>query len=459
MGVRLGLAIGAALAVGFALRVAAALSGDLWLDEAWSALLAELAGPVGVFVRIHHDNNHPLTSLWLALVGPEAPLLLQRGLSVMTGTMAILVAARIGQRRSAFMASCLAWLFALSPMLVQWSSEARGYAPVTLFLLSFLDLVDRYRRTGREPSGALAAVAALGTLSHVIMLPGMAAVAAWHLLSGGWRDGARRTGRVFGAAFAFAALMIAIVGGSALAAGGMTIGGTQPFTWDALALGLAEVTGLATGLMPYGSNGLLLGAGLVALLTGSLLFAPRPGRSPVILALLLGAGLPLAASLLQPPNVGFARYHLLTGLALLLAIGWRLGTLRQRRLAVALAMLVGGAMLWQSIELIGRSKGDPGQPVALLQSLRPDGATVLMTSPRSEAVLAIAARRHDYPLRLVGPPCAAADFLSAELDSGQLAPASITHCGRSWSIIGSQAAPAPGYVGWLLAADAGLASP
>lgn len=50
---------------GLALRIAAA-QGGLWTDEAWSMINAQQArDPVGVFLRINHDNNHHLISLTL----------------------------------------------------------------------------------------------------------------------------------------------------------------------------------------------------------------------------------------------------------------------------------------------------------------------------------------------------------------------------------------------------------
>ena len=59
----------AALGIALALRLAMA-RGGLWLDEAWSVAMAhEAANPIAVITGIHHDNNHPLNSWWLQLVG------------------------------------------------------------------------------------------------------------------------------------------------------------------------------------------------------------------------------------------------------------------------------------------------------------------------------------------------------------------------------------------------------
>ena len=61
--------LGAIVLLGLGLRLASA-QGGLWLDEAWSAVLADEVGtPLGIFLSINHDNNHHLNSLWLQLVG------------------------------------------------------------------------------------------------------------------------------------------------------------------------------------------------------------------------------------------------------------------------------------------------------------------------------------------------------------------------------------------------------
>jgi len=120
---------------GLIVRIAAA-SGALWLDEAWSAVLAgDVRTPLGVFVQINHDNNHHLNSLWLQWVGIGAPPLVARGLSIATSTLGIVVAGLIGARRGPLVGIITALLFALSPVLVSLGSEARGYAPMMLMVL------------------------------------------------------------------------------------------------------------------------------------------------------------------------------------------------------------------------------------------------------------------------------------------------------------------------------------
>jgi len=86
-------AVGGLALAGLALRIAAA-HGGLWTDEAWSVIYAAQArDPIGVFLRINHDNNHHLYSLWLQAIGPAAAPLLARAPAIAAGTLCIIVAA------------------------------------------------------------------------------------------------------------------------------------------------------------------------------------------------------------------------------------------------------------------------------------------------------------------------------------------------------------------------------
>src|SRR3982751_6366288 len=86
-------AVGAAMLAGLALRIAAA-QGGLWTDEAWSVIYAARArDALGVFLRINHDNNHHLYSLWLQAIGADASPLLARLPGIVAGTLCISVAA------------------------------------------------------------------------------------------------------------------------------------------------------------------------------------------------------------------------------------------------------------------------------------------------------------------------------------------------------------------------------
>ena len=84
-------AVGGLALAGLALRIAAA-HGGLWTDEAWSVIYAAQArDPIGVFLRINHDNNHHLYSLWLQAIGPAAAPLLARAPAIAAGTLCVVV--------------------------------------------------------------------------------------------------------------------------------------------------------------------------------------------------------------------------------------------------------------------------------------------------------------------------------------------------------------------------------
>ena len=135
-------AVAGSALVGLALRLAAARRG-LWTDEAWSAIYAAQArDPIGVFLRINHDNNHHLNSLWLQAIGLGAPPLLARAPSIVAGSLGVVVAAMLAGRRSRAAGLVAALLFAVSPILVIYGSEARGYATMLLAALLTLLIVD-----------------------------------------------------------------------------------------------------------------------------------------------------------------------------------------------------------------------------------------------------------------------------------------------------------------------------
>src|SRR3954465_8111902 len=125
-------AVGAIALAGCALRIAAA-HGGLWTDEAWSVVYAAQArDPLGVFLRINHDNNHHLYSLWLQAIGVDASPLLARLPAIVAGTLCIPAAALVVARRSAPAGIVAALLFAVSPTMVNFGSEARGYSLMLL---------------------------------------------------------------------------------------------------------------------------------------------------------------------------------------------------------------------------------------------------------------------------------------------------------------------------------------
>ena len=92
-------AVGSIVVASVALRLRAA-GGDLWLDEIWSLenlAIARAAADVDIWLALFFfGNTHPLNTLYLAAVGPDASALAYRALSLVSGVAAGGVAAALG---------------------------------------------------------------------------------------------------------------------------------------------------------------------------------------------------------------------------------------------------------------------------------------------------------------------------------------------------------------------------
>jgi hypothetical protein len=175
---RSGLAAVALIAI--AARVAAA-RGDLWLDEIWSIRFAELAGSAaGVFTRLHHDNNHHLNTLWALVVGDGGPALAYRLVAVVSAGATLALVALRPLRGGRFESLAATVLVGASFFLVQYGSEARGYAPAIFFATAAYLALDAHLRTRRRTwAAAFAAAAVLGILSHLTFLFILCGLLAW----------------------------------------------------------------------------------------------------------------------------------------------------------------------------------------------------------------------------------------------------------------------------------------
>ena len=362
--------------IGLALRIAAA-RGGLWLDEAWSAELAhEAKTPIGVFLNINHDNNHHLNSLWMQFVGFDSPPMLQRALSIVTGTIAIAVAGGIFAPRSKPVALIAAALFAVSPMVVTLGSEARGYAPMSLALLVAILLVSRWLvdDTAERTRQRLALCFALGALSQLTMVFGCVALVGWVFFALArrttWFDAAGRTLHLFLPALVALAAVIALVFGAAWASPtGFQFGDYKPFQILLFLHGIVEMLGYTVG-WPIVSLWLIPGALILVVL------AHRAGATHLAFYRLAIVAFPLTLAILHAGNPGHPRYYLVAAIALLLMIAEMTGAMIarggwQRALAsVALAaILLGG--LWQDADLIRNQRGDPDPAIAAMAARSP----------------------------------------------------------------------------------------
>ena len=440
-------AVGAIALAGLGLRIAAA-RGGLWTDEAWSVIYAAQArDALGVFLRINHDNNHHLYSLWLQAIGPAASPMLARAPAILAGCLCIPVAALLAGRRSRTAGVVAALLFAVAPTLVAFGSEARGYSMMLLATLTMLLLVSD-AVDGRAARGAnwwLAVIAVFGMFSHLTMAAPVGIASLWFYLeqrsSLGPTAALPATVRLMGPALAATiGVVIFVFEAAALSPTGMRLGGYQPFAGPRYAGALDDLVRWSVGLSspwPW----------LVPVLLGaSTLFVAvrRPhwlGSRTRLYALLILA-VPLAAAVVQPGNSGYARYYLASAIGVLLFLSEWIGrglTNRPtvRAAASLLIVILVGASLYRDSVLVAVARGRPADAVADMAALSPGGARIAFAEPRLKAVVAVAAERTGYPARFAGG-CAPADFLLAKQARwARGVPADVERCGVSMEAIDS----------------------
>jgi hypothetical protein len=415
--------IGLLALIGLSLRIAAA-HGGLWLDEAWSAVFARDAGSaLDIFFTIRHDNNHYLNTLWLYLTGWGAPPVVSRLFSIVTGTLTIVAAGMIGLRRGPLQGIVFALFFALSPILVAYGAEARGYAPMFLALTVAIWVVLRWldHPESRAPSLLLAPITAFGMLSHLTMLFGLLGIGLWAtavLMKGrSLGDGMRAALDLFGpAALVAIAILACGVLIPLLSANGYQVGSYEPFSLVSLSDGISILVVYALGLRGIISYGILLS---LVLLLPLLLGSRRTDRTFFLLCIISLVTVPLLFLIARIGNAGFGRYQLLTGFGLLLVASeiiaqgitnkawWRPIAI------VSLVLLIVGQMTI-TLAIVANKRGDPAGAISALAARAPNGATVLVGHNRDVAVVEAAAASAHYPVRVSQEVCGGAQFLFLE---------------------------------------------
>ena len=439
------LAIAALTLFGLVQRLLAA-RGALWLDEAWSATFAqEAVTPAGVIWRINHDNNHILNTLWLQLVGPDAPPMLQRALSIATGTATIPLAATFGFRRSSASGLLAALAFAISPMLVTYGSEARGYAPMVAAFVAMLVLVDHWLDhddARPAPAIGLAILALLGTLAQVMMIAPLFAIVGWAGATLWRRHGFERAFRLTAAALVpaligAASVLLTMVCAARAAPHGFTIGSYYPFHLADWAGGISNAVAWTLG---FGAAGhWAAAAGLAA--AGLLLVTQRnDARAPFYVVMIIA--FPLAFALFRIGNVATPRFYLAAMAALLLLAADAFGAVIERRrplwaIAALVALFVIGTVRLDAA-LIANRRGDPAVAIAAMRAAAPNGAALMLPDRRLVPVFDQAARDARYRLRIAGTSCSPAPFLILDNDHPVADPSGLHLCCGLYHLIASR---------------------
>src|SRR5689334_8427055 len=145
---RFGIIILLIIVIAAILRIAG-IFDDFWLDEIWSYSVARHVHKLSDILLspdIHIDNNHPLNTLFMWLMGDLRLWWIYRLPALAAGIGSVIVTAIIALRRGSVEALVAALLVGFSYPLIFYSSEARGYALVVFFALLGFDALERYLR-------------------------------------------------------------------------------------------------------------------------------------------------------------------------------------------------------------------------------------------------------------------------------------------------------------------------
>lgn len=354
---RSGWLLAALLIVATALRVPGLFS-DFWLDEIWTLkIVLGMDSAWDVFREVRHSNNHHLNTLWFYLIGDHRSWIPYRLPALAAGVASVWLAWRIGARRGRCEAAFAAGLCASSYLLVHYSSEARGYAPVVFFgLAAFALLPAFFRRPTTVRAAGFWSVTGLGFLSHLMYLHVLVAAGVWALVVLGGDGGVRRVLRDGLRLFAPPALFL-------LAFYWFDVRLTKIGEGPELDAGEVFVRALsyAIGGPPSGPLALAAAVAGLGLFGASVLWWQRQGRAEwVFLAVVIFAS-PAVSFALMRPEVFFVRYFLvstafgLIALAGPLAEAWTRGGAWRAGVALGIAaVLLGNGLLLTRFYRYGR---------------------------------------------------------------------------------------------------------
>lgn len=330
-------------------RVWASLD-DFWLDEIWSWMFAaEAPSAVHLFTQVRHDNNHFLNTWILYLLGPDRPWIVYRLPAVAAGVATVALSGFTAWRWGRVEALTALAITGGSFLLIQYSSEARGYAYALLFTVALWELAQRSFETRRVGcDGLFAACAVLGFLAHVTFVCVYAALVGW----GAWRLLREEHAWPKRAAMLVGWLLIPLSFLGWLAwvnLRHLAIGGGDVLPWTEV---ITQTLSLAVG-GPWSGPAAAVTAAAVVIAAAAGLYQMHRAGLHLWLPLTAGAFLlPALVLLVTQPAVVYPRYFLVNVLLLQLLLAWllaqvyRRGRLGQLLYALALAAMLAGNVVW-----------------------------------------------------------------------------------------------------------------
>ncbi len=157
----------------------------MWLDEIWTiqGVQAGVHSPTDIVLSVKHDNNHFLNSFFVYLIGPGRADWAYRCPALIAGTLAVFLAGWIQRLQGAVSCMSAMLLTGFSYLLVNYSSEARGYAYEILFavaLFGILCQLDQQVSVAWELMFTV--VCMLGFLAHPLFLNVYLSAQIWMVL-------------------------------------------------------------------------------------------------------------------------------------------------------------------------------------------------------------------------------------------------------------------------------------
>jgi MFS family permease len=369
------------------LRIAAA-RGELWLDEIWTIQGVQAAhSPADIVLSLKHDNNHFLNSFMVYLIGPDGAAWMNRCPAVIAGSLTVLLAGWIQRRRGSATTLAALGLCGFSFLLVNYSSEARGYAYEMFFALAAFGILCQMKEVpslGWEC--VFAATCILGFLAHPLFLNVYLAAQVWTLFSFHRRLGMDKRARPRLAAILFRTVIPGLFFGwlywvnlSQMSIGG---GDAQPYFNV-----IAQTMSLAVG-GPFNAPFAYLAAAVMALFTVAAFwsaFRQSPQRAAFYFCVTLI--FPALLLVLAPRKDIYPRYFLISVLFLLMLWSDYVGDVCRRyargklfvTLALATWVLANG---WHIAQLIRLERGHYQAAIELMrQDTLGSQVAVLMDHP------------------------------------------------------------------------------
>lgn len=352
--------------------------GDLWLDEVWSIQLAsQVSSPWEIVTQLRSDNNHMLNTAYVAWLGTDQPPLNYRLLSIIAGTLSVLVVGGVAAERGRAEQWTAMVLVATSFLMVHYASEARGYALALLFALTAYWSLFKFLRQRRDRHAlCFACCASLGCLSHPTFLYFYLAACFWSadvLLDSirTWPNAARSLAVLHGLP-GFVALVLYLVNFRHYELGGGP-------TYD-LAGVLAQTGSLAVGGPVLGTGAVLGAVCSLAAFLGGLWVLWRDGDTQWK-ALAFCVVLPLVAAMVTRTPFLFVRYFLVAIVFAHLLFAFGLGWLfrRGRSGQIACAALVILFVAANLLHLKHHYRSQRGHYLAALQFIADHDASKIIT--------------------------------------------------------------------------------